>query len=101
MNYTAEQLKEMLLENDYPASNHDMLESVIRQLQNLTDEGKAAFEHWCEARVLPVFDIEGITAEYLQKYHHATDVAVILAYDGLVRNPKSAYLLKKPIIRHV
>ena len=91
----------MLLENDYPASNHDMLESVIRQLQNLTDEGKAAFEHWCEARVLPVFDIEGITAEYLQKYHHATDVAVILAYDGLVRNPKSAYLLKKPIIRHV
>ena len=101
MNYTSEQLKEMLLENDYPASNHDMLECVVRQLQNLTEEGKAAFEHWCETRVLPVFDIEGITAEYLQKYHHATDIAVILAYDGLTRHPKSAYLLKKPVIMHV
>ncbi len=101
MDYTSDNLKEILLENDYPASNKNMLESVISQLQNLTDEGKAAFEHWCNARNLPIFNVDGVTAEYLQTYHHATDIAIILAYDGLVRNPKSAYLLKKPVIKHI
>lgn len=100
MDYTAENLREILLENDYPASNKQMLESVIRQLQNLTPEAKTAFEHWCDTRNLPVFDIEGVTVDYMKTYHHATDIAVILAYDGLIRNPKSAYLLKKPVISH-
>ena len=100
MNYTTEELKEILLENDYPASNKKLLDSVIMQLQNMTPEGKAAFEHWCETRNLPDFDIEGITVDFLQTYHSSTDIAVILAYDGLIKNPKSAYLLKRPNIRH-
>ena len=100
MNYTSEELKEILLENDYPASNKQLLESVIRQLQNLTPEGKTAFEYWFDTRKLPCFDIEGVTVDYMKTYHHATDIAVILAYDGLIRNPKSAYLLKKPVIKH-
>lgn len=101
MNYTSENLKEILLENDYPASNSKMLERVITQLQNLTDEAKEAFEHWYDTRNLPAFDIDGVTPDYLRTYHHATDIAIILAYDGLVRNPKSAYLLKKPVIKHL
>ena len=101
MNYTHEYLMELLLENDYPTSSKKMLESVINQLQHLTPEGKRVFEHWCNTRILSKFDINGVTAEYLQRYHHATDIAVILAYDGLVRNPKSAYFLKKPVIRHI
>ena len=100
MNFTVEELKEILLENDYPASNKELLDSVVKQLQNLTPEGKASFEYWCDTRNLPVFDVEGVTADYMKTYHHATDIAVILAYDGLIRNPKSAYLLKKPIITH-
>lgn len=100
MKYTSEELKEILLENDYSASNKQLLESVIRQLQNLTPVGKAAFEHWCNTRTLPDFNIEGVTVDYMKTYHHATDIAVILAYDGLIRNPKSAYLLKKPMIKH-
>ncbi len=100
MNYTTEELKKVLLDNDYPASNKSLLESVIKQLQSLTPEGKTAFEHWLDTRNLPAFDIGGVTADYMKTYHHATDVAVILAYDGLIRNPKSAYLLKKPIITH-
>ena len=100
MNYTSEDLKEILLDSDYPASNKKLLESVIQQLQNLTPEGKAAFEHWCDTRKLPVFDIEGITVDYMKTYHHANDIAVILAYDGLIRDPKRAYLLKKPVIAH-
>lgn len=99
MNYTYEELKELLLENDYPASNDKLLDSVIKQLQNLTQEGKAAFENWCDTRNLPSFDIEGINVDYLKTYHHSTDIAVILAYDGLIRNPKNAYILKKPVIR--
>ena len=101
MNYTTEEIKEILLDNDYPASNKKLLESVITQLQNLTPEGKVAFEHWCEMRDLPLFEIEGITADYLKTYHHANDIAIILAYDGLIRNPKSAYLLKKPVIKQI
>jgi len=101
MDYTSENLKEILLENDYPASNKGMLDNVISQLQNLTEEGKRAFEHWYDTRNLPSFNVDGVTADYLRMYHHATDIAVILAYDGLVRNPKSAYLLKKPVIKHV
>ena len=101
MNYTSEELIEILLDNDYPASNKELLESVITQLQNLTPEGKTAFERWCDTRNLPPFDIEGITADYMKTYHHANDIAVILAYDGLVKNPKRAYLLKRPVIKQV
>lgn len=101
MNYTSEELKDILLENDYPASNRPLLESVIGQLQHLTPEGKAAFEHWCDTRNLPSFNIEGITVDYMKTYHHANDIAVILAYDGLLRNPKSAYLLKKPVVKRL
>ena len=101
MNYTSEELKDILLENDYPASNKKLLENVIAQLQEMTPEGKMAFEHWCDTRNLPSFNIEGVTVDYLKTYHHANDIAVILAYDGLVRNPKSAYLLQQPVIRHL
>lgn len=99
MDYTFESLKDLLLENDYPASDEKLLQSVIKQLQNLTPEGKAAFEHWCDTRILPTFDIEGITANYLKAYYHSTDIGILLAYDGIVRNPKRAYLLKKPVIQ--
>lgn len=101
MNYTSEDLYDILMENDYPISNKKMIESVINQLQNLSNEGKHTFENWLNTRALPKFDIEGVTAEFLQTYHHATDIAVILAYDGLLRHPKSAYLLKKPIVKHL
>ena len=101
MNYTSEELRELLLENDYPASDKRMLQSVVEQLQHLTPEGRKAFEWWLDTRKLPDFDIEGVTVKYLKTYHHSTDLGVILAYDGLVRNPKSAYLLKKPVIKHV
>ena len=100
MDYTSDNLKILLLENDYPASNKVMLDRVVSQLQHMTEEGKQAFEHWCDTRNLPTFNVNGVTADYLRMYHHATAIAIILAFDGLVRNPKSAYLLKKPVIQH-
>lgn len=101
MDYTTDNLREILLENDYPASNKKLLQSVIKQLQNLTPEGKAAFEHWLDNRSLPTFDINGVTVDYLRTYHHSTDIGIILAYDGLVRDPKRAALLKRPVIRYI
>lgn len=101
MNYTTEEIRELLLEEDYPASNEYMLKSVIYQIQNLTPEAKKAFDEWCNSRALPSFDIEGITPEFLRNNHQCTDIAIILAYDGLIRHPHDAYLLKKPIMRHV
>lgn len=100
MEYTEEKLKEILRDNDYPMSNKRLIESVTKQLQNLTPEAKAAFENWLDTRNLPEFNIEGVTVEYMKTYHHSTDIGVILAYDGLLRNPKSAYLLKEPVIKH-
>lgn len=101
MEYTDEKIKEILRENDYPMSNKALIESVTKQLQNMLPEAKAAFEHWLDTRALPEFDIEGVTVDYMKTYHHATDIGVILAYDGLLRNPKSAYLLKRPVIKRV
>jgi len=100
MNYSTEELKNILLDNDYPISNPKLIESVIKQLLHLTPIGEKAFIHWQETRELPSFDIEGVTAEYLKSHLKSTDIAVILAYDGLVKNPKSAYILKKPVISH-
>lgn len=99
MDYTFEELRQILLDNDYPASNEKLLVSVITQLQNLTVEGRNAFEIWLNARKLPVFNINGVTEQFMKQHHHANDIAIILAYDGLVRNPNSAYLLKKPVIK--
>ena len=101
MDYTSENLRELLLDNDYPASDKSMLESVVRQLQNLTPEGKVAFEHWCDTRSVPSFDINGINPDYLRRFHHSTDIGIILVYDGLLRDPKKAELLKKPVIRYI
>lgn len=100
MNYTEEELKNILLENNYPVSNKRLIDSVVRQLQSLSPEAGAAFEHWRETRNLPDFNIGGVTPSFLKNYHHSTDIAIILAYDGLLKNPKSAYLLKMPVIAH-
>lgn len=100
MELTKEQIKELLLELDYP-NQPQLLESVARQLLSLTGEGKAAFIEWYTSRKLPDFDIEGITPAYLRKFHSMTDVAIILAYARLLKEPKAAaFILKKPIIKH-
>jgi len=101
MNYSVEEIIKILNDFDYPTSNKMLLHSVVTQLQNLTPEGRAAFEHWCDTRRVPEFNIEGITPDFLRVNHQATDVAIILAYDGLIRNPRQAILLKKPVIRRI
>ena len=100
MNYTYEELKELMMEQDYPMTNKEMINSVISQLSSLCAEANSAFVHWQQTNELPEFDINGVTPDYLKDVHKATDIAIILAYDGLIKNPQSAYLFKKPIIKH-
>lgn len=100
MKLTIEEIKDLLLELDYP-NQPQLLESVSRQLLSLTGESKSAFIKWYESRELPDFEIEGITPAFLRKYHSMTDVAIILAYARLLKEPKAAaFVLKKPIIKH-
>lgn len=101
MDYSNENLQELLLENDYPAAAKGMIESVVKQLQDLTPEGKTAFEYWCNTRIVPDFDINGITPAFLREHHHSTDIGIILAYDGLVRDPERSRLLKRPVIAQI
>lgn len=101
MDYSNDNLRELLLDNDYPAAAKGMIESVVKQLQDLTPEGKKAFEHWHDTRIVPEFDINGITPAFLREHHHSTDIGIILAYDGLIRNPERSRLLKRPVIAHI
>lgn len=100
MKYNSSEITERLLEEDYP-NNPVVLNSVVRQILALKNEGQKAFENWFETRELPQFDIEGITPSFLRKYHSMKDVAIILAYARLVEEPKAAVLLKKPVIKHM
>ena len=100
MKLTIEEIKDLLLELDYP-NQPQLLESVSRQLLSLTGESRSAFIKWYESRELPDFEIEGITPAFLRKYHSMTDVAIILAYARLLKEPKAAaFLLNMPIIKH-
>ena len=99
MEYNSSDIKERLLEEDYP-NNPQLLECVTRQILALKGEGKAAFENWFKTREIPDFNIEGITPSFLRKYHSMKDVAIILAYAHLKDEPKAAFILKKPVIKH-
>ena len=100
MKLTIEEIKDLLLELDYP-NQPQLLESVSRQLLSLTGESKSAFIKWYESRGLPDVEIEGITPAFLRKYHSMTDVAIILADARHLKEPKAAEKKqKKPIIKH-
>lgn len=100
MKYNSSEIKERLLEEDYP-NNPQLLESVTRQILLLEGEGKMAFDNWFETREIPNFEIEGITPGFLRKYHSMNDVAILLVYARLLDTPEAAFSLKKPVIRHI
>ena len=89
----------LLEECDYPM-NKTIRDSVINQLQNLQPQALGLFNQWVKTRKIDsdAFCIEGITPEFLRKKRRMEDIAIILAYDGLLREPKkSAALLKTPL----
>lgn len=99
MKYTEKEIKERLLEEDYP-NNPVLLESVTSQILSLTDEGEEKFIEWFETKKLFPFNINGITPDFLRKYHAMKDVAIILCYARLKKDPNLATLLKRPVIKN-
>ena len=98
--YTDKEIKERLLEADYP-SDEQFLSGVIERIRSLGPEATALFEQWMEKRVSPKFELAGISSNYLRLHHKMKDVALIIAFDWLTKEPDEASrLLKKPVISH-
>lgn len=101
MKYTDEQLREILMDNDYPTTVESMIDNVISQLKSLDPKAQEMFDNWIKTGMVEDYEINGITPEFMRNKFHAKDVAIILAYDGLLKNPKNATLLKRPRIKHI
>lgn len=99
MEYSSEEIKNRLLEEDYP-NNEVLLKSVTRQLLSLEGKGKEALINWYEKGEVPKFEIEGINPNYLKNNHNMSKAAIVLVYARLCDDPSAAYLLKKPVIKH-
>ncbi len=99
ISYTDKEIEERLYEADY-SHNPAVISSVTRQIRQLGDKAEKAFLEWWNTGKTPAFDIEGITPAFCRKMHQMTDVAIILTYDQLLKDPKrAAFFLKKPILR--
>ena len=97
-NITDTELKERLLETDYP-NDEKLLSEVIEKIRNFGNEAQSMFENWYSTAKISSFDINGVTPAYLRKFHNMKDVGIIIAYDWLLKKPaESAHLLKKPLI---
>jgi len=96
--YIDNELKERLLETDYP-NDERLLNDVILKIRNFGSEAQQMFDNWYATSQITNFDINGITPAYLRKFHKMKDVGIIIAYDWLQKKPNEAtHLLKKPVI---
>lgn len=96
--YTDNELKDRLLEIDYP-NDEKLLNDVILKIRNFGNEAQKMFDNWYATSKITNFDIDGINPAYLRKYHNMEDVGIIIAYDWLQKKPSEAvYLLKKPLM---
>ncbi|SRR5574344_914321 len=99
MKYSKEEIKDRLLEEDYP-QNEELLNSIINQFGTFEGEDEKIFVDWFESNRVPDFEIDGITPAYLRMHHGMKDAAIILSYIRLLKEPKAALLLRKPLIKH-
>lgn len=98
--YSNEELIKCLQYEDYP-QNKALQESVISQLNDLSDEAQAMFDKWYEDRKMPKFEVHGISSDFLLEKHKMNAISLVLAFDGLIKDPdKAAWLLRKPVIRY-
>jgi len=98
MERTDEDLKKRLLETDYP-NDEKILNRIVERIRNFGDGGRSMFDDWYNTAKIPAFDIDGITPAFLRSRHKMKDVAIIIAYDWLLKDPKeAARLLKKGIM---
>jgi len=98
MNITNEDLKKRLLETDYP-NDEKILNVIVERIRNFGDAARSMFEEWYNTAKIPAFVIDGINPAFLRNRHNMKDVAIIIAYDWLSKDPReAARLLKKGIM---
>lgn len=96
--YTDQELKVLLLEDDYP-NNETMLSGVISRIRSFGEPAAKMFEQWAEKGIPPKFEVEGVSSAFLKSQIDMKNVALIIAYDWLTKDPhEAARLLKKPIV---
>ena len=94
--YTDQEIKELLLEDDYP-NKAAILEGVIQRIRSFGPEAAAMFDEWATTGKQPKFEENGISSEFLRKEQHMKAVALIIAFDWLKKEPhEAARLLQKP-----
>ena len=96
--YTDIEIKDRLLEADYP-DDEVLLSGVLKRIRDFGPEASTMFIAWMEKGTSPKFEEAGITSDYLKTYHRMKDVALIIAFDWLKKKPgEAARLLKKTVI---
>ena len=94
--YTDQEIKDLLLEDDYP-NKAAILEGVIQRIRSFGPEAAAMFDEWATTGKQPKFEENGISSEFLRKEQHMKAVALIIAFDWLKKEPhEAARLLQKP-----
>ena len=96
--YTDKDIIDRLLESDYP-NNEQLLNSVLDKIKSFGPEALKMFNNWMQCGRIAKFEIAGISSDYLRNTHNMKDVALIIAYDWLQKEPEIASrLLRKPIV---
>ena len=100
MKLTEEQLNTIFEKEDIP-SNKTMRDSIAKQLEELGEEAQEMFDLWYQTGKSPRFNVNGISSNDLRtKFKNIKDLAIILAYDHIIKSPKEALKLftKKPLM---
>ena len=96
--YTDQEIKTLLLEDDYP-NKTPLLDGVISRVREFGPEAAQMFDEWASSGKQPKFEVNGISSSSLKKEQGMKAVALIIAYDWLLKDPhEAARLLKKPIV---
>lgn len=97
MEYTEPEIREILLECDYPLSG-TLLDDTVKRICCLGSEAAKMFSEWHKSGRTPHFEINGITSDFLILTYKMKAPALIIAYDWLLKEPDEASrLLKKQI----
>lgn len=99
MKITDQILSTIFDREDVPA-NEAMRKSMANQLNELGDKAQAMFEAWYNDGVRPKFEVNGISSQMLRDKYKMSDIAVILSYDHILKQPKEAQkvFVQKPLM---
>ena len=99
MKITDQILSSIFDREDVPA-NEAMRKSMARQLSELGEKAQAMFDAWYVEGERPKFEEKGISSQMLRDKYKMSDVAIILSYDHILKQPKEAQkvFIEKPLM---